>query len=82
MESSSELFAARSRRTVPAAPRRGLATALSAHAVAAARERGCTTASLQSTAMAEGVYAGVGFRDLGRFDEYVPANPSLVVGGR
>jgi GNAT superfamily N-acetyltransferase len=68
--------------TVAAARRRGLATALSAHAVAAARERGCTTASLQSTAMAEGVYASVGFRDLGRFDEYVPAKPSLVVGGR
>ena len=59
--------------TVPAARRRGLATALSAHAVAAAGERGCTTVSLQSTAMAEGVYAGVGFRDLGRFDEFVPA---------
>lgn len=41
--------------------------------VAEARERGCTTVSLQSTPMAEGVYAGVGFRDLGRFDEYVAA---------
>jgi GNAT superfamily N-acetyltransferase len=58
--------------TLPPARRRGLATALSAHAVAAARERGCATASLQATAMAEGVYAAVGFRDLGRFDEYVP----------
>jgi GNAT superfamily N-acetyltransferase len=57
--------------TVPTARRRGLATALSAHAVADARERGCTTVSLQSTEMAEGVYARVGFRDLGRFDEYV-----------
>jgi GNAT superfamily N-acetyltransferase len=68
--------------TVAAARRQGLATALSAHAVAAAKERGCTTASLQSTAMAEGVYTSVGFRDLGRFDEYVPAKPSLAVGGR
>jgi ribosomal protein S18 acetylase RimI-like enzyme len=59
--------------TRPAARRRGLATAISAHAVAAARERGCTTASLQATAMAKGVYARVGFRDLGRFDEYTPA---------
>ena len=58
--------------TVPAARRRGIATALSAHAVSAARERGCTTASLQATPMAVGVYARVGFRDLGRFDEYVP----------
>ena len=59
--------------TVPTARRRGLATALSAHAVAEARERGCTTVSLQSTPLAEGVYASVGFRDLGRFDEYVAA---------
>ena len=59
--------------TVPPARRRGLATALSAHAVADARERGCTTVSLQSTEMAESVYARVGFRDLGRFDEYVSA---------
>lgn len=58
--------------TRPAARRRGLATALSAHAVKQARERGSTTASLQSTEMAESVYARVGFRDLGRFDEYTP----------
>ncbi len=56
--------------TQPVARRRGLATALSAYAIERARERGCTTASLQSTAMAEGVYARVGFRDLGRFHEY------------
>jgi len=30
------------------------------------------TASLQSTPMAERVYAAIGFRDLGRFLEYVP----------
>jgi GNAT superfamily N-acetyltransferase len=58
--------------TVPRARRHGLATALSAHAVAEARARGCTTVSLQATAMAEGVYARVGLRDLGCFDEYVP----------
>jgi GNAT superfamily N-acetyltransferase len=58
--------------TQAAARRQGLATALSAHAIEQARERGCTTASLQSTAMAEGVYARVGFRDLGRFREYTP----------
>ena len=60
--------------TVPSARCQGLATALSAHAVAEARDRGCTTVSLQSTRMAEGVYTRVGFRDLGRFDEYVPAS--------
>jgi GNAT superfamily N-acetyltransferase len=58
--------------TVPGARRRGVATALSAHAVAAARDRGCTTASLQSTEMAERIYARVGFVDLGRWEEYVP----------
>lgn len=58
--------------TRPAARRRGIATALSAHAVAAARRRGSLTASLQATAMAEGVYARVGFGDLGRFDEFIP----------
>lgn len=57
--------------TIPEARRRGLGTALTAHAVHAARDRGCETASLQSTEMAERVYAAVGFRDLGRFDEYV-----------
>lgn len=59
--------------TVEAAQRRGIATALSAHAVSAARERGCLSASLQATEMAERVYARVGFRDLGRWEEYVPA---------
>jgi GNAT superfamily N-acetyltransferase len=58
--------------TVEEARRRGIATALSAHAVAAARERGCTTASLQATEMAERVYARVGFRDLGLWQEYLP----------
>jgi predicted GNAT family acetyltransferase len=38
----------------------------------AALERGCRTASLQSTEMAERMYAAVGFRDLGSIFEYVP----------
>jgi len=58
------------------ARRQGLATALSAHAIKRAGERGCTTVSLQSTEMAESVYARVGFRDLGRFEEYVPSQTS------
>jgi GNAT superfamily N-acetyltransferase len=57
--------------TVGHARRRGLGTALTALLVHEARARGCATASLQSTAMAEGVYATVGFRDLGRIFEYV-----------
>ncbi len=36
------------------------------------RERGCQSASLQSTPMAERVYAAAGFRGLGRIFEYVP----------
>jgi len=52
--------------------RHGMATALTARHLHDAVERGCQTASLQSTAMAERVYAAMGFRDLGRFLEYVP----------
>jgi GNAT superfamily N-acetyltransferase len=52
--------------------RRGLGTALTARLIHDARERGCSTASLQSTPMAERVYAAVGFRDLGAILEYVP----------
>jgi GNAT superfamily N-acetyltransferase len=59
--------------TIEPARRRGIGTALTARLVHDAAERGCSTASLQSTPMAERVYAAVGFRDLGRFLEYVPA---------
>jgi GNAT superfamily N-acetyltransferase len=58
--------------TLEAARRRGLGTALTARHVHDALERGCSTASLQATPMAERVYAAVGFRDLGRILEYVP----------
>jgi GNAT superfamily N-acetyltransferase len=58
--------------TVEAARRRGLGTALTTVLLHDALARGCQTASLQSTAMAERVYAGVGFRDLGRILEFVP----------
>jgi ribosomal protein S18 acetylase RimI-like enzyme len=56
--------------------RRGLATALLRRHLEDAADRGCSTASLQATPIAEGVYAAVGFRDLGRFFEYVPATSS------
>jgi GNAT superfamily N-acetyltransferase len=62
--------------TRPGARRQGLATALSSHAIERAGERGCATVSLQSTEIAESVYARVGFRDLGRFEEYVPSQTS------
>jgi ribosomal protein S18 acetylase RimI-like enzyme len=58
--------------TLEHARRRGLGTALTAVALHDAIARGCRTASVQSTPMAEGVYAAVGFRDLGRFLEYSP----------
>jgi GNAT superfamily N-acetyltransferase len=58
--------------TFETARRQGLGTALTARHVHDASERGCSTASLQSTPMAERVYAAAGFRDLGRFLEYVP----------
>ena len=58
--------------TVEHARRRGLATALTAVQLYDALSRGCQTASLQATPMAERVYAAAGFRDLGRFLEYVP----------
>jgi GNAT superfamily N-acetyltransferase len=58
--------------TLERARRRGLGTALSALQLHDARDRGCQTASLQATPMAEHVYATVGFRDLGLILEYVP----------
>lgn len=54
------------------ARRRGLGTALTALQLHDARARGCRTASLQATPMAERVYTAAGFRDLGRTLEYVP----------
>jgi len=58
--------------TVEHARRRGLGAAVTGAVLAEARARGCTTASLQSTAIAERVYAGLGFRSLGRIVEYGP----------
>jgi GNAT superfamily N-acetyltransferase len=58
--------------TAAEARRRGLGTAVTAAQLYNARERGCRTASLQSTPMAEHVYTAVGFRDLGQIVEYTP----------
>src|SRR5262249_2059963 len=57
--------------TLEAARRRGLGTGLTSLHLQRALERGCETASVQSTEMAEGIYASVGFRDLGLLLEYV-----------
>jgi ribosomal protein S18 acetylase RimI-like enzyme len=59
--------------TLERARRRGLGTAVTARLALDAVKRGCRTASLQSTEMAERVYEAVGFRDLGRILEYVRA---------
>ena len=58
--------------TLEHARRRGLGTALTTLLAYDALARGRQTATLQSTEMAERVYAAVGFRDLGRILEYVP----------
>jgi ribosomal protein S18 acetylase RimI-like enzyme len=58
--------------TLEHARRRGLGTALTARLLHDARTRGRRTASLQATAMAERLYAALGFRDLGRILELVP----------
>jgi GNAT superfamily N-acetyltransferase len=51
--------------TLPAARGRGLCTALMRQALHDARARGCTTTSLQATAMGRPVYARLGYRELG-----------------
>jgi ribosomal protein S18 acetylase RimI-like enzyme len=56
--------------TLEHAQRRGLGTALTTLHLHDALSRGCATASLQSTAVAERMYAAVGFRHLGRILEY------------
>lgn len=58
--------------TLERARRRGLGTKLTALHLYDALARGCRTASVQSTKMAENVYAAAGLRDLGVILEYVP----------
>lgn len=59
--------------TLEPARRQGIATAVTHLLLHDAAIRGCTTASLQATEMAVGVYVAAGFTDLGRILEYVPA---------
>jgi GNAT superfamily N-acetyltransferase len=58
--------------TLDTARRRGLASAVVTRLLHDAAGRGCRTATLQSTEMALGVYAGQGFRELGRILEHGP----------
>ena len=53
--------------TDPRAQREGLASRLMRHALRRASERGCTSATLESTPAGQAVYARLGFRALGRF---------------
>jgi GNAT superfamily N-acetyltransferase len=52
--------------TVPEARGRGLAGRLLTKALVDARDRGCTTTTLQATAMGHPVYSRLGYRDIGR----------------
>jgi ribosomal protein S18 acetylase RimI-like enzyme len=61
--------------TLEFARRRGLGRRLTTYALQRARERGCRTASLQSTEIGRSVYAAVGFRSLGAYTEFVRPAP-------
>lgn len=51
--------------TLPEARGQGLATALMKHALVEARERGCTTTSLQATARGRPLYERLGYTEIG-----------------
>jgi ribosomal protein S18 acetylase RimI-like enzyme len=59
--------------TRPEARRRGSAASVTRRALRDARDAGFVTASLQATSMAESMYARVGFRPIGHWQEWVPA---------
>jgi ribosomal protein S18 acetylase RimI-like enzyme len=62
--------------TRPEARGRGFASELMCHAVAQAAERGCTTTSLQASAMGRGVYARLGYEDLGVYHLWEHRTPA------
>lgn len=62
--------------TLPEARGKGLATRLLARALLDARERGCTTSSLQATAMGWPVYTRLGYRDRGRVQMWERRKPA------
>lgn len=64
--------------TRPDARRQGLATAVTCAALAEARAAGFITASLQATPMAVQVYAKIGFRPVGFWQEWVLARPVTI----
>ena len=62
--------------TLPEHRGRGLASRLLVRALADARERGCTSSSLQATAMGHPVYTRLGYRDLGRVQMWERRKPA------
>ena len=65
--------------TVPEWRRRGLARAMMQHVLADAYRHGARTASLQSTPMGAPLYASLGFRPVGRYEEWVPVKERTCV---
>lgn len=62
--------------TLPEARGRGLAARLLTHALHDARERGCTTTSLQATKMGQPLYERLGYRNLGPLHMWERRAPS------
>ena len=62
--------------TIPDARGRGLATKLMRRALVDARERGCTTTTLQATQMGQPVYSRLGYRDYGRVQMWERRKPA------
>jgi GNAT superfamily N-acetyltransferase len=62
--------------TIPEARGRGLASRLLRRALVDARERGCTTTTLQATRMGYPVYSRLGYRDLGRVQMWERRRPA------
>jgi GNAT superfamily N-acetyltransferase len=56
--------------TRPSSRGQGLASALMRHALADARDRGCTTSSLQSSKIGFSIYSHLGYRDVGAIDTW------------
>jgi GNAT superfamily N-acetyltransferase len=61
--------------TVPSYRRRGLARGLMEHVMAEAYRLGARTASLQSTRMGQPLYESLGFRAVGRYEEWLGGQP-------
>jgi GNAT superfamily N-acetyltransferase len=58
--------------TLPGWRHRGFAHALMTHVLADAQRRGARTATLQSTRMGQPLYESLGFKPVGRYEEWVP----------